>query len=106
MTEQLSLDWTPAHQAHSPTSRAAAEAIKPKVGPMHREIIRYLTLSARGATDEELQFDLDLKGSTQRPRRRELQQAGLIIDSGTTRKTESGRQAVVWVLKPDGGDGR
>ena len=36
------LDWIPAHQRHSPTSKAAAEAIKPRVGPLHREILSYL----------------------------------------------------------------
>jgi hypothetical protein len=100
MSDQLPLlDWTPAHQKHSETSKAAAIAIKPHVGPMHIAILKYLERwGATGATDQEMQDYLDLEGSTQRPRRRELQLWGYIVKSGTTRKTESGRAAVVWVL--------
>ncbi len=101
MTEQLSLDWTAPYQRHSPTSRAAAEAIKPHVGPMHAKILGFLRSVDGfdcGATDEEMQRDLEMPANTQRPRRRELQTMGLIVDSGTTRATQSGRQAVVWVL--------
>jgi hypothetical protein len=106
MTDQPSLlDWTPEHQKHSPTSKAAAEAIKPKIGPMHTMIRNFLRVCG-SATDEEMQRVLNIPANTQRPRRRELQVTGLIIDSGKTRATRSGRQAVVWVLRPEGGDGR
>lgn len=106
MSDQLPLlDWTPAHQKHSETSKAAAIAIKPHVGPMHRAILQHLhdteawaSANLVGSTDEEMQRELDMPGSTQRPRRRELQLAKLIEKSGTTRKTSSGRAAVVWVL--------
>jgi hypothetical protein len=97
------LDWTPAHQKHSATSRAAAEAIKPRVGPMHAKILGLLgTADGRycGATDEEMQRVLAMFANTQRPRRRELQLWGYITDSGRTRLTKSGRAAVVWVLAP------
>lgn len=98
MTDQPDLlDWIPAHQRHSQTSRAAAEAIKPKIGPLHVQILDYLE-DVRGATDEEMQAGLDMAANTQRPRRRELQNMGLIVDSGRTRATRSGRQAVVWTL--------
>lgn len=100
MTDQPSLlDWIPAHQRHSPISKAAAEAIKPRVGPLHRAILDRLRFYD-GGTDEELQQDLDMPANTQRPRRRELQVMGLIVDSGKTRATRSGRQAVVWTLAP------
>jgi len=104
MTDTPLLDWIPAHQRHSPTSKAAAEAIKPRVGPLHREILSYLArvefIDGIGATDEKMQRDLDMPANTQRPRRRELQVMGLIVDSGKTRATRSGRQAVVWTLAP------
>lgn len=98
MSDQLSLrlDPLPPYQRHSPTSKAAAEAVKHRVGPMHRLILKLL--DGMGLTDEEMQWGLEMPGSTQRPRRRELQQWGLIVDSGTTRPTSSGRQAVVWKL--------
>jgi hypothetical protein len=65
----------------------------------------------RGLTDEEMQILTGLPGNTQRPRRGQLAAAGLICmaDSGKyypdgkaiplTRKTKSGRDAVVWVKK-------
>lgn len=98
MTDTPLLDWLPAHQKHSPTSRAAAESIKPRVGPMHAQLLEWLMCSGTyGLTDEGMQL-LGMAQNTQRPRRRELQQAGLIADSGRTRPTSSGRQAVVWIL--------
>lgn len=63
---------------------------------MHDLIIKLL--QAGGTTDEEMQWGLEMPANTQRPRRRELQLWGRIIDSGNTRATKSGRQAVVWVL--------
>lgn len=95
-------DYTPAPyrgeppaQAHSPTSIAAAEKIRKAIGPLHKEILKFLT-NCMGATDEEMQFELNMAANTQRPRRRELQLMGRIVDSGKTRRTQSGREAVVW----------
>ncbi len=100
MTEDLFsyADKLPAHQRHSPTSRAAAVQIKKAIGPMHELILEHLKTCPEGATDEEMQFTLRMPANTQRPRRRELQRAGLIADSGMTQSTRSGRQAVVWIL--------
>lgn len=83
--------------AHSETSRAAAEAIAPKIGPMHEQIIEHLACIG-GATDEEMQRHIRMSPNTQRPRRRELQLMGRIVDSGLRRPTSSGRDAVVWTL--------
>jgi hypothetical protein len=49
-------------------------------------------------TDEEMQVRLEMNPSTQRPRRIELVGMGLVVDSGTTRKTRSGRSAVAWKM--------
>ena len=86
----------PPSQAHSPTSIAAAVAIKPTTGRLHRVLIAELAHSP--ATDEELCDRTGMGGNTQRPRRRELQLAGLVVDSGITRPTRSGKEAVVWRL--------
>jgi hypothetical protein len=51
-----------------------------------------------GFTDEELQEHLAMPPNTQRPRRRELELKGLVVNSGMRRRTRSGRNAVVWVL--------
>jgi len=49
-----------------------------------------------GATDEEGMALLQI-GESYRPRRIALVDAGLVNDSGRTRETRSGRNAVVWV---------
>jgi hypothetical protein len=51
-----------------------------------------------GGTDEELQDALGMNPNTQRPRRIELVERGLVRDSGRTRKTKSGRRATVWEI--------
>lgn len=86
----------PPSQAHSPTSIAAAEAIKPVTGRLHKVIVAALTIAP--ATDEELCERTGMGGNTERPRRRELQLAGTVVDSGRTRPTRSGKDAVVWRL--------
>ena len=88
---------TPVYQRHSRTSYEAAEAIKPSRETLQRKVLAYLkTRGGEGATDIEIQRDLNMRGSTERPRRRELEDQGLVIDSGLTRKTPTGRSAVVW----------
>ena len=88
------------HQPHSPTSIAAAEDAEVFAGSCLRAVFDdFRTRGSYGATDEEQQDGLDMNPSTQRPRRIELVQRGLVHDSGRTRPTRSGRAAVVWVAK-------
>lgn len=85
-------------QAHSPTSLAAAEHAEPKSATLRRVVLDYIRSQGRdGATDEQVQNALAMNPSTQRPRRVELVEGGFVVDSGGTRKTASGRNAVVWV---------
>jgi len=88
----------PPSQKHSDTSRAAADRIKKRIGPLHAEIIKFLTANPRGATDEEMQDAIPMPANTQRPRRVELTQMGRVVDSSHRKLTESKREAVVWVL--------
>ena len=100
--KQLTLFGQEPNPPHSgpPTSQAAAEAIRPNAATLRARVLRYIEARGeRGATDEEIQNNLGMAGNTQRPRRKELQEAGLIRDSGRTRKTSSGREAVVWVAQ-------
>ena len=98
MTKQYSLyDGTPPHVKGSDTSRAAAESIRKTVGKGHRLVIHKLQ-SFGGLTDEELQHITGLGPSTERPRRIELVQMGMVVDSGVRRHTKSGRTATVWDL--------
>jgi len=87
-------------QPHSETSREAAQSIEPVMGTERARVLEFLrSIGAIGATDEEQQLGMDMSPNTQRPRRIELcnTHPPLVIDSGLTRRTISGRQAVVWV---------
>jgi len=84
------------YQRHSATSREAADLVR-RAPTLRQQVLRAIVASGRrGMTDEELQEELHINPSTQRPRRIELVDAGLVVDSGQTRPTRSGRQAVVW----------
>lgn len=80
------------------TSREAHEAIKPEKPTLKQRVLTYIVSQGDyGAIDEEVQRALGMIGSTQRPRRGELQAEGLIVDSGRRRKTLTNRAAIVWV---------
>jgi len=92
----LSLFDQPPFQAHSPTSRAAAEQIKPDATTLRERVYRCI-LTAGPITDDAICATLGMPGNTERPRRVELMNAGRIVQSGT-RATASGRQAAAWVV--------
>ncbi len=87
-----------AHQSHSETSLAAAIAYAGRATTARERVFRLLEGSSEGLTDEELQTLLGMSANTQRPRRVELERAGLVQDSGLTRETSAGMLAVVWVV--------
>jgi len=91
-------DGSPPAQKHSDTSRAAAESIRKRIGPLHQEILNFLKQRPRGATDEEMQTEIPMPANTQRPRRIELTQMERLADSGRRKLTGSKRHAVIWVL--------
>ncbi|NLS97978.1 MAG: hypothetical protein GXX96_38060 [Planctomycetaceae bacterium] len=106
METQLSLFDGPTATADPPrkfanastTRRAAGVAIRPDAARLRARVLEFIQRQGTaGATDLEIQAGLQMSGDTQRPRRRELQQAGFIVDSGDVRSTASGRAAVVWV---------
>ena len=85
-------------QSHSETSRAAAESMT-TADTLRAAVYQFIKgKGGYGSTDEEAQNFLNMPGSTQRPRRVELEMAGLVRDSGIRRATASGRRAVVWVV--------
>jgi transcription initiation factor IIE alpha subunit len=91
-------EYIPPFQAHSKTSREAAQSVSGVSGRDRQRVLTYLTEHTVGATDEQLSEALSMAGNTLRPRRRELQQATLIKDSGRYSLTHSGRRATVWVV--------
>ena len=84
-------------QEHSPTSIAAARST-----PVHRNrtlVWNALLAATNGLTDEEGERRTGLGGSSYRPRRVDLMNDGLVVDSGQTRRTALGRRAVVWLAR-------
>lgn len=90
-TETLAL-----FQPHSPSSRAAAVHVAPSADTMRAAVLRVIRESPDGLTDIEIQERLHMNGSTQRPRRVELVERGLVRDSGRKRRSASGVACVVW----------
>ena len=87
-------------QRHSATSCAAALSVEDSLNRWQGVVLKHLRrMGNNGATDEEMQRWLGLNPSTQRPRRVELVNKGLVKDSGRTRPTRSGRRATVWVAR-------
>lgn len=83
-------------QRHSNTSRAAALEIEPSASTLRGQLLAALRAAGeRGMTDEEMQYELGMNPSTQRPRRIELCRGGFIEASGK-RLTISRRKALVW----------
>jgi hypothetical protein len=84
----------------SVTSAAAADSLDGEtLNAMQRRVLTLLQATPGGLTDEEMQGRLGMNPSTQRPRRIELARRGLVVADGT-RKTASGRMAVVWRVSP------
>lgn len=86
------------YQKHSETSKAAAVQAE-KRAPLTRQAV-FSAIARKGevgATDQEVEDWLGMDGSSVRPRRRELQLEGRVVDSGMKRFTRSGGSAVVWV---------
>ena len=81
------------------TSRDAAEEFEPRRLTVREQVFQYIEASG-GATDDEVSLALDKGLNTVRPRRYELEHAGRVMDSGQRRKTENGRDAIVWIVPP------
>jgi len=87
------------------TSRAAAQAITLKTGSVRWSILEMLWMTANtsgGCTDYEIQKHLALNPSTERPRRGELADAGLIQPLET--REHMGSAWTIWGLTQAGAD--
>lgn len=85
--------------AGSATSEAAAASVVKALGRLElRVLTKIQDQGLFGATDDELEQLTGLSHQTASARRRTLVLRGQIKDSGVTRTTRSGRQAVVWVI--------
>lgn len=86
----------------APTSKAAAESLSDEaLGRLRFDILKVIRRScAHGRTCDEIEALLDLRHQTASARIHELlYRYHRIVDSGTRRKTRSGRTATVYVAK-------
>jgi|GEM_PF-1325048 len=85
------------------TSRQAAKRMAPFLTPRRLQVYDHiLRAGERGVEDTEGAEALGLEAGRQySPRRKDLVDAGLVLDSGQTRKTPRGHDATVWVVNPD-----
>lgn len=84
------------------TSAAAARSMRPVAGTLRARVLAvFERCGAHGATCDEVERDMDGRHQTISARVYELRNGGWIVDSGRTRKTRSGRQAIVYVLTED-----
>lgn len=95
---QLSIPFEAPHNGTA-TSRAAAQSVRRRIA---RDIDLIIGAIGRhpktGATCDELEVLLSLSHQTCSARVRECAKRRMIRDSGNTRPTRSGRQAIVWEL--------
>lgn len=90
---------TAPYQGHSQTSKAAASSVLESLNAGQRRVREYLAACGpTGGTDEQIQAGTGMRANTERPRRIELVELGLVRDSNQRRATSSGRTATVWVL--------
>jgi hypothetical protein len=77
----------------------AAEAIAPTAATKRRRVLEYIAdCGYYGATEEEIDAALMMRGNTCRPRIWELMKTGQVVDSGRRRMTLSNRRARVVVV--------
>lgn len=94
---QHSIEFPP-FQEHSAPSLDAAVAIKPSAATLRDCVFAFIEEQGKyGATDDEIQIGLNMNPSTQRPRRVELVEMGLVVRATLNRKTRTGRSAAVWI---------
>mgnify|MGYP000930291602 CR=1 FL=1 len=99
-TKSTRLPLTPParHNAPAGTSDEAARRIAGGAAALRERVFAYIVACGDdGATDAETQAALGMLTQTQTPRRGELVQLGLVVDSGRRRLTPQGRPAAVWV---------
>ena len=99
MFEDSAYNGRPPCVSGSKTSREAADSMTNAAPTLRKKVFEaILALGSHGATDDELEVSLKMTHQSLSPRRRELVIGGLLAEKGT-RKTRSGRKAVVWVVR-------
>lgn len=72
---------------------------KPVARTLRKRVFRWIAQQEEfGATNEEISKSTDMRLQTVCARRNELGKKLLVVDSGRRRATESGRNAIVWIV--------
>ena len=82
---------------YTKTSQEALATIKPKIKTKREQVYDLIKLNA--LTNYEISDELDMPLSSVTARCRELQVLNLVEDSGRTKETKYGKQAIVWQRK-------
>ena len=82
---------------YTDTSQEALATIKPKIKTKREQVYDLIKLKA--LTDYEISDELEMPLSSVCGRVHELQELNLVENSGLTRKTKYGKQAIVWSIK-------
>lgn len=84
---------------HPATAKKAALNVAPRTGTQRWKILNFVqNMGAYGATDDEMIVGLGMLHQSVGPRRLELVEGGFLVDSGATRKTRTGQDAIVWII--------
>ncbi len=91
----------PPHEKSSKTSLDAALSMVDHLGKIQQEVYEFIkSMGDFGATADECEVALKLRGNTLQPRKRELELKGLIVKVyGKMRMTRSRRWAQVYKAK-------
>ena len=82
---------------YTETSQEALATIKPKIKTKREQVFDLIKLKA--LSNYEISDELDMPLSSVCGRVHELQELNLVENSGMTRKTKYGKQAIVWKSK-------
>ena len=95
MNKQLDIFDTDYQSAnYTYTSQEALATIKPKIKTKREQVYELVKLKA--STNYEISDELEIPLSSVCGRVHELQELNLVENSGLTRKTKYGKQAIVW----------
>jgi len=93
-------DQARARKTDPVTSHEAAEKITPHLGTIDDAIYKaLLEVGERGATSDEIVKMTDIKYRSVTPRLKPMCKKGFVVDSGETKRGDSGRQQIIWVAK-------
>lgn len=81
------------------TSREAAASVEKSMSDQARKVlVAFLNSAGNGLTDEEGERLLGIRGNSYRPNRIRLVEMGFVVKSEDSRRTDSGRRAIVWKI--------